>query len=129
MLFTNPHSNSFNHGGVVQKSAFISDEYSQYLCFNLIITSNNLIPKSEYTSQQQQNYNLIKSLHNSGLGYRKIAHHLNKIEIKTTRGNFWKNTNVYSVLKKYKEREKRLALRKKEYKPTIGKMKLEWIKN
>ena len=121
--------NPLNHSRVVRKSVFISDEYSQYLTFNVIIGSNNLTPHKEYSEQQQSNYDLIKSLHDSGLGYRKIAHHLNKTEIKTIRENLWKNSNVYSVLKKYKEREKRLTLRKKEYKIIIGKMKLEWIKN
>ena len=36
--------------------------------------------------------------------------------IKTIRENLWKNSNVYSVLKKYKEREKRLTLRKRSTK-------------
>ena len=129
-MVKNKHSSEpLRNSRVVQKSVFISDEYSQYLTFNVIIGSNNLTPHQEYSEQQQLNYDLIKSLHDSGLGYRKIANHLNKTETKTIRGNLWKNSNVYSVLKKYKEREKRLALRKKEYKPTIGKMKLEWIKN
>lgn len=87
---------------------------SQYLTFNVILGSNNLFPEQEYFSQQKQNYDLIKSLHEKVLEYRKIAHDLNKTEIKTIRGNLWKNSNVYSVLKKYKEREKILALRKKE---------------
>ena len=122
-------SKLLSHRRVVRKSVFNSDEYSQYLTFNVIIGSNNLTTHQEYSEQQQSNYDLIKSLHDSGLGYRKIAHHLNKTEIKTIRENLWKNSNVYSVLKKYKEREKRLTLRKKEYKIIIGKMKLEWIKN
>ena len=114
---------------VVLKSTFISDAYSQYLTFNIIIRSNNLIPNKKYSSQQQENYDLIKSLHKKGLGYRKIANHLNATNIKTSRGNPWKNSNVYSVLKKYQEREKRIELRKRYYEPTIGKMKLEWIKS
>ena len=37
----------------------------------------------EYSKVKQQNYELIKALHESGLGYRRIANHLNAIEIKT----------------------------------------------
>ena len=36
------------------------------------------------------------------------------------------NTNVYSVLKKYKEREKRIKIRDKIYKPILYKIELEW---
>ena len=83
----------------------------------------------EYSKVQQQNYELIKALHESGLGYRRIANHLNAKEIKTKKGNLWKHNNVYSVVKKYKEKQKRIILRNKKYKIVIGKMKLEWLKN
>ena len=42
------------------------------------------------------------------MGYRKIAKHLNASGIKTSRGNEFKNTHVYSVLKRYREREERI---------------------
>ena len=59
------------------------------------------------------------------MGYRKIANHLNQLEIKTIKENLWNNTNVYSVLKKYRERKKRLEIRDKNYKPLWGKIKIE----
>ena len=116
----------FCYRRVVEKSAYSLNGYSQYLCFNIIIGSNKLIPYKEYSKVQQQNYELIKELHESGLGYRRIAAHLNVIEIKTKKGNLWKHNNVYSVVKKYKEKQKRIILINKKYKIVIGKMKLEW---
>ena len=35
-----------------------------------------------YSDSQPETYNLIKSLHDGGLGYRRIAHHLNLKNIK-----------------------------------------------
>ena len=83
-----------------------------------------------YTSEQEELHSKIKSLHEEGLGYRRIASHLNQLEIKTIKGNTWNNTNVYSVLKKYKERQQRLKKRDKNYKLVWGRMKIIWeLKN
>ena len=113
----NPISNS----RVVLKSAQSEGGYSQYLCFNIIIDSNNLIPQKEYSDHQQHNYELIKSLHDSGMGYRKIAQYLNEKGIKTARGNSWVNTQVFSVLKKYRLRQVIIdKVRLKEHKMVIG---------
>ena len=42
------------------------------------------------------------------MGYRKIARWLNENTYKTTRGHEFKNTHVFSILKKKKLRDKRL---------------------
>ncbi len=63
------------------------------------------------------------------MGYRKIANHLNQLEIKTIKGNTWNNTNVYSVLKKYKERQQRLKKRDKDYKTIWSRMEVRWELN
>ena len=100
-----PHK---RYRGIVRKSVFIEEKFSQYLCFTVTIGSNDLIAEQEYTEQQHQNYELIKSLHDGGMGYRKIAQYLNEQGIKTIRGNTWKNTQVFSVLKKYRARQERI---------------------
>ena len=122
--------NTVSHIRVVRKSIQIEDGYSQYLCFNIIIGSNNLLPQKEYSDHQQQNHDLIKSLHDSGMGYRKIAQYLNEKGIKTARENSWVNTQVFSVLKKYRLRQERIKnVRLKEHKMEIGKFELKWIKD
>ena len=122
--------NKVRYSGVVRKVAQIEDGYSQYLCFNIIIGSNNLIPQKEYSDHQQQNHDLIKSLHDSGMGYRKIAQYLNEKGIKTARGNSWVNTQVFSVLKKYILTQERIEnVRMKEHKMEIGKFELKWVKD
>ncbi len=78
----------------------------------------------KYSKHQQENYDLIKSLQKEGLGYRKISKLLNERGIKTSKGNTWTNTKVFSVLKRYKEREERLELINREYEPVWGRMKV-----
>ncbi len=87
-----------------------------------------MVYKRELTSRQEEIYELIKSMHDSGLGYRRIAKRLRDMNIKTARGSVFKNnkkwTNglVHSVLKRYSERKVRLAFRKKEYPLMRGRM-------
>ena len=50
------------------KSVFIEKEYSQHLCFSVIVGSDDLIPEQEHTDQQDQSYKLIKFLHDGGMG-------------------------------------------------------------
>jgi len=54
---------------------------------------------------------------------------LNDKGIKTSKRNTWTNTEVFSVLKKYKEREERLKLINKEYEPVWGKMEAKFQRN
>ena len=122
--------NSFSYRGVVKKTAQNSTKFSQYLCFNIIIGSNDLCAEQKYTEQQQRNHDLIKSLHDGGMGYRKIADYLNEQGIKTARGNTWKNTQVFSVLKKYRQRLDRIKnVRQFNHGVEISKFELKWIKD
>ena len=79
---------------------------------------NNLLPEqnpTRYSEKQLGIYRLVKSLHKDGLGYRRIAKVLNERGLTSEEGHVWKNTNVYSVLKRYSERQERLNFRKKKY--------------
>jgi hypothetical protein len=126
---TSQFCNVFNRG-VVKKTAQNSTKFSQYLCFNIIIGSNDLCAEQKYTKQQQRNHDLIKSLHDGGMGYRKIADYLNEQGIKTARGNTWKNTQVFSVLKKYRQRLDRIKnVRQFNHDVEISKFELKWIKD
>ena len=95
-----------------------------HLEFSLVIQSNNLTYKGNtYTEYQQFLYQLIKCLHDKGYGYRRIAHKLNKWNVKTTRGNTWFNTSVSSVLKRKHERDVRIQeIRNQKYPIKIGKL-------
>ena len=78
-----------------------------------------------WSEEQQETHDLIKSLYDSGLGYRKIAQHLNEKGIKTVKGNDWKNTQVYSVLKRYEEKMFRQQIATTKYKSVWSKL---WLK-
>ena len=68
---------------------------------------------------------MIKSLHDSGLGYRLIAKRLRDMKIKTARGNVFKNNNVFAVIKRYEERQVRIREeRNRKYEKKWGKMYL-----
>ena len=105
-----------------------------HLEFTLEIQSNNLTYQGNpYTKYQQFLYILIKSLHDKGYGYRRIAHKLNKWNVKTTRGNTWFNTSVSSVLKRKHERDVRIQeIRNQKYPIKIGKFAIKyytyWLK-
>ena len=73
---------------------------------------------------------LIKSLYDGGMSYRKIAQYLNEQSIKTVRGNSWVNTQVFSVLKKYRLRMDRIKnVRQFDHGVRISKFELKWIKD
>ena len=99
-----------------------------FLVFSLEITSNNLtFEGNTYTKYQQFLYLLIKSLHDKGYGYRRIAHKLNAWNVKTPRGKTWFNSSVSSVLKRKHERDLRIQeIRNKEYPIKIGKLSVKY---
>ena len=64
-------------------------------------------------------------MHDSGLGYWRISKRLRDLNIKKTRGSVFKNTNVFSVIKRYEERQARIKEeRNREYEHKWGKMYL-----
>ena len=105
----------------------LTNKYITYVCFTVTHRTNSLVhyQNKKYSEEQEQTHNLIKSLHDSGLGYRKISQILNKKNIKTSKGNTWKNTQVYSVLKRYRERQERLELMNRVYEPVWGNMEVK----
>ena len=109
----------------------LTNKYITYVCFTVKHRTNTLVHyhNDKYSEEQEQTHNLIKSLHDSGLGYRKISKILNEKNIKTSKGNSWKNTQVHSVLKRYRERQERLELINKVYEPERGKIEIRWEKN
>ena len=110
---------------------FRETKYTHFLCFKVTQRTNRFVYSNtdRYTSRQEELHGIIKSLYDKGLGYRRIADRINRLEVKTIKGNQWSNSNVYSVLKKYKERKERLILRDKTYKPIWSRMKIKWIIN
>ena len=69
-------------------------------CINL-----NIVRLTDY---QDELHDKIKELHDSGLGYRRIACWLNENRYKTPRGHEFKNNHVHSILKKRRIRNERI---------------------
>ena len=110
---------------------FSNGEYSNYLFYEVSKRFNNLLPEqnpTRYSEKQLTIFRLVQSLHKDGLGYRRIAKVLNEKGLTTEEGHLWKNTNVYSVLKRYSERQDRLKFRRKKYSLFRGRMWMEFIK-
>ena len=107
----------------------MSGEYAYFFRFQIIQRFNDLIspynPRN-WSEEQQETHDLIKSLHDSGLGYRRIALHLNEKGIKTVKGNDWKNTQVYSVLKRYEDRMFRQQIATTKFELVWSKMEVKW---
>ena len=132
----NQRSNSqlFSHCRVVSKHELTQADFSKheltkrfnvYLNFTVTYRTNSLVYKRELTSRQEEIYELIKSMHDSGLGYRRIAKRLRDMNIKTARGSVFKNNNVFAVIKRYEERQVRIREeRNRKYEHKWGKMYL-----
>ena len=124
----NPISNS----GISQNRFFFGEEYKQYLTFSVEITTNTLISaynENVWSDEQEHTHNRIKSLHDSGKGYRTIAKLLNAEGSRTAKNKEWKNSNVYAVLKRYAERQARLERQSYTSEMKFSKMKIEWLKD
>ena len=104
----------------------VYDTNSTFLEFTVEVESNDLTCDKEYSDRQFMVYKIIRYLHQEvGLGYRRISTFMNSWGIKTDRGKEWKNTHVYSVLKRFNQREERIYnQRKKTYPITIKKFKI-----
>ena len=103
----------------------LTKRFNVYLNFTVTCRTNSLVYKRELTSRQEEIYELIKSMHDSGLGYRRIAKRLRDMNIKTARGSVFKNNNVFAVIKRYEERQVRIREeRNRKYEKKWGKMYL-----
>ena len=91
-----------------------------YICIDVTVRCINL-NIVRLTDYQNELHDKIKELHDSGLGYRKIAYWLNENQYKTPRGHEFKNTHVHSILKKRRIRNERIN---RPYELTFG----EWYK-
>ena len=76
------------------RSRYLTKRFNVYLNFTVTCRTNSLVYKRELTKRQEEIYELIKSMHDSGLGYRRIAKRLRDMNIKTALGCVFKNNNV-----------------------------------
>ena len=112
------------------KDDSVINQPSIQVCFTVTKRFNNLLLEvnpDAFSEKQLQTYRLIKSLYDKGLSYRRITKQLNDKGITTHKGNQWgvSGNSVYSVLKRYKERQNRLKFLKKKYEPIYSKMWIE----
>ena len=70
-------------------------------------------------------FDLVKSLKDGGLGYRKVAHELNARGFTTHTGQEWSSPYVYAVILRHEQRIARLEHRKKTYPLVYSKMWIE----
>ena len=90
--------------------------YSYYLRVQVTARYDDLLKQyntHKWSPEQQSKYVLIKSLHDSGLGYRKIAKYLNEKGIKTENAKEFKNTMYFQFLKGIKKDNKRSSIQRK----------------
>ena len=105
----------------------VSENETPTLNFTVEVETNELIPESDYSNRQLMVYKIIRYLHQEvGLGYRKISTFMNSSGIKTDRGKEWKNTHVYSVLKRFRQREERIKnIRHQQFQTKISDFKIK----
>ena len=127
-MIINHQLKTVSHSGIIATDEITFPKYNHYLCFSVTVRTNKFVLKQnkKYSLEQEKLFQKINSLHDSGLGYRKIAHKLNAENISTYKGKRWGCNNVYSVLKRHKEREERLKFINKKYEPVWSKMEVKW---
>ncbi len=79
------NSNLFSHCRIVLSrdlvtanlsSRYLTKRFNVNLNFTVTCRTNSLVYKRELTNRQEEIYELIKSMHDSGLGYKSIAKRL-----------------------------------------------------
>ena len=110
------------------------NSHSNYLCFTIHHRTNDLVLRHDrLTKRQIITHKLISYLHyEKGWSYRKITKKFNdEWKIKTHTGKEWGKTgnSVYSVLKRFKEREERLILEKRQYSVEIKDFRIQFLRN
>ena len=78
-----------------------------YLCVNIRVRRINL-HIARLSNYQDELHDKIKELHDSGLGYSRIAYWLNENQYKIPRGHEFKNNHVHSILKKRRIRNEKI---------------------
>ena len=92
-----------------------------FLSFTVKITTSHF-KKIRYSPYQQVLWKIIRDKHNTGMGYRRISDWLNEHGYKSPRGHEFKNTHVFSILKKKRIADERME---KRFEPTIENLRLE----
>jgi len=121
------HSNTICNSGVVLSGENFSPKFTDYLVFVVTSQTNKLMSEYGhvgYSDAQQASHDIIKSLHNDGLGYRRIAQTLNQRGHKTPMGKEWKGNHVFAILKRNRERTDRLLKRDQTFEPVFSKFKV-----
>ena len=93
------------HRGITFKGLPHNDILKRSVC----LTADIKVRISQYPPSAYQTflYKKIKELQNSGLGYRKIVKWFNGKGHQTPSGHQFKNTHVFSILKKRRLRDKK----------------------
>ena len=102
---------------------FDNPNIAVFLSFTIKITTSHL-KEINYSDYQQELWEIIKEKHDSGMSYRRISYWLNEHGYKTPRGHEFKNTHVFSILKKKLIADERMEKRSKE---KIENLKLKFL--
>ena len=76
-----------------------NDDYDVFLSYKIKVNSGSVRNKT-ITNFQKKLYTEIKRLRSEGLSYNDISKYLNKIGWKTSRGNKFYDTNIWSFEKR-----------------------------
>jgi len=107
--------------------------HSNYLCFTIHHKTHDLVLRHDrVTKKQIITRQLISYLHHEKKwSYRKITKWLNRSGIKTHKNKEWgvSGNSVYSVLKRFKEREDRMNLESQKFKTEITDFDIKYLPN
>jgi len=127
---SNHTSRLISHRRVVLKCDLKSHKH--FLKFRIHHRTNKLVLRQTVSKRQIMVHQLIKYLHEEeGMSYRRITKFLNRSGIKTHTNKLWGITgnSVYSVLKRFKERDERIERENREYTTEITDFQITGLSN
>ena len=105
----------------------LNSVFVKRISFTLSFRTNNLTYfQNRYTDEQEHLFQLVNHLRESGLGFRKISQYLNERGYKLKCNKEFRNSDVWSLILRNRQRKERIALRNKEYPLTIKDFRLNF---
>ena len=102
-------------------------DFVESISFVISLRTNKLVYNQDrYTDEQEHLFQLVNHLHESGLGFRKISQYLNERGYKLKCNKEFRNSDVWSLILRNRQRKERIELRNKEYPLTIKDFRLNF---
>ena len=109
MILLSASSSSHHYSTVTEYRCGCAVDYpvDAFFCFTITIR-RPILHMPKYSNYQYYLYETISKLREKGMTFNRIADHLNKKKILSTRGKSFSGAHVHSIMKRKRMRNERL---------------------